>query len=144
DFGETVDLYVFIDNRVVNVDTTLPWVSAMGFVDTMDDLGIDEGGDGDIDQMMSIYKKAGHSGSITLGPNNNGNNMYGIAATFAPSLTVGSKAGELNLAGTINSAGALTFPGPGNTLVSGMIVEGTPPTNLVKTGAGTLTLATDN
>lgn len=94
-FNGTVDLYLFIDDRVGDnsnanpptLGALMPWVAALGFVDTGLNIGLDEGGDGvgpgaGINQFGSIYKKSGVSGSIVLGAQNDGTarNMYGVAA----------------------------------------------------------------
>ena len=87
EFSQPVDLYVFLDDRL----TALPsWVSDLGFVDTGDDIGVDEQGDGlgtgtGINQTSSIFVLRNASGTITLGEQNNGanRNMYGVAATPA-------------------------------------------------------------
>jgi hypothetical protein len=91
----TIDLYLFIDDRVGDgsnfnpptLTTVMPWVSALGFVDTQLNIGIDEGGNGigpggDINQFASIFKLSGASGTIVLGAQNDGTsrNMYGVAA----------------------------------------------------------------
>ncbi len=92
----TVDLYLFIDDRVGDgnnanpptLGAAMPWVAAAGFVDTGFNIGIDEDGDGvgpgvGINQVASIYKKAGAAGIVVLGAQNDGTsrNMYGVAAT---------------------------------------------------------------
>ena len=90
------DVYLFIDNRVGDDDpsdgptlggSVMGWVLTGGFVDTSLDIGIDEGGDGDIDSWSSVFvSKYNWPGTMTLGPQNNtGNrNMYGVAAVPVP------------------------------------------------------------
>ncbi len=84
-------LYVFVDNRMgggaggkdVNPDITgMPWLNDMGFVDTGEDIGIDESFDGDIDQYFSIYSLLATFGTITIYGNTEGHggNMLGVAA----------------------------------------------------------------
>ncbi len=85
-------LYIFVDNRMgssgggMGVDpdiTGMSWLTDMGFEDTGDDIGIDEGGDGDIDQYSSVFSKYVLAGTtITLRGNTEGHggNMYGVAA----------------------------------------------------------------
>lgn len=130
EFGAVVDLYVFVDNREGNVAGNLPWLAALGFVDSGDDIGIDEGGDGvgpgnGINQTMSVYRLAAHSGPITLGPHVSGNNFYGVAASFvAPAsmnLAVGAEAGTLAINGDILGAAidTLTKVGPGSVQLGG-------------------------
>jgi len=87
------DVYVFIDCRVGDgegdnpptlSDTVMPWVAQMGFADTGDQIDIDEGNDGDIDQHFRIYKARFQAGTVTLKEQNNGGsrNMYGVAAVL--------------------------------------------------------------
>ena len=93
---EGTKLYLFLDNRMgaaaggLGVDPDLsgmPWVANMGFTDTGDDIGIDEDGDGDIDQYSSVFSLAVTPGTITLGgcTEGHGGNMYG-AAVMGPRL----------------------------------------------------------
>ena len=114
--SEAVTVYLFLDNRIqgsgqgtgglgVNPDLSgMPWVAAMGFTDTGDDIGIDESGDGDIDQYSSVFSKKFPAGTITLKgqPQGYGGNMYGAAAK-GPQL----KAKDPNPA---NGAGSVTVP----------------------------------
>jgi hypothetical protein len=92
--SEAVTVYLFLDNRIqgsaqgtggqgVNPNLSgMPWVAAMGFTDTGDDIGIDESGDGDIDQWSSVFSKKFPAGTITLKGQlqGYGGNMYGVAA----------------------------------------------------------------
>jgi hypothetical protein len=85
-------LYIFIDNRMGSSDggqgvdpdmSGMAWVATMGFQDTGDDIGIDESGDGDIDQYSSVFSKQVLAGTtITLhgDTEGHGGNMYGVAA----------------------------------------------------------------
>jgi len=93
--SEACSLYLWIDNRVGNPsdDTTPPqlgpnqmlWVEYFGWADTGDDMAIDEGGDGDIDQRYSIFTKDVDAGLTTLYAQNfSGKNMYGVAAVPEP------------------------------------------------------------
>ncbi len=114
--SEAVTVYLFLDNRLqgsgqgtggqgVNPDLSgMPWVAAMGFTDTGDDIGIDEAGDGDIDQWSSVFSKKFPAGTITLKgqPQGYGGNMYGVAAK-GPQL----KAKDPNPAA---GAGSVTVP----------------------------------
>jgi len=88
----TADLYLFIDDRV-NVAAAMPWVGGLGFLDTGQDIGIDEDGDGvgagqSIDNWSSVYKLESVSAGTTvlLEQNDGGSrNMYGVAAVeFVP------------------------------------------------------------
>jgi len=85
-------LYIFVDNRMggsgggMGVDpdiTGMPWLTDMGFEDTGDDIGIDESGDGDIDQYSSVFSKyvlAGTTVTLRGDTEGHGGNMYGVAA----------------------------------------------------------------
>jgi hypothetical protein len=84
-------LYVFVDNRMgssgggkdVDPDITgMPWLNDMGFVDTGEDIGIDESFDGGINQYFSIYALSVTVGTITIYGNTEGHggNMLGVAA----------------------------------------------------------------
>jgi len=96
--GADCTLYVFVDNRMggsaggKDVDpiiTGMAWLNDMGFEDTGDDIGIDESGDGDIDQYSSVFAKSVSAGTtITLrgDTQGHGGNMYGVAA-MGPRLT---------------------------------------------------------
>ncbi|NIP51752.1 MAG: hypothetical protein GWN61_21340, partial [candidate division Zixibacteria bacterium] len=92
-------LLLFLDNRLgygsipggdpnLNPDlwaAGMGWVYDMGFMDTGMNIGIDEGGDGEIDQWVSVYFKNVSAGTITLRAQNDftkpaDRNMYGVAA----------------------------------------------------------------
>ena len=62
----------------------MDWVISMGFTDTGLDIGIDEGGDGAINQSSSVWALDVQAGSFTFLEQNDGGgrNMYGVA--FAP------------------------------------------------------------
>ena len=84
-------LYVFVDNRMggaaggkdvnPNIDG-MPWLTDMGFVDTGEDIGIDESNDGSINQYFSIFSLAVEAGTITIygDTEGHGGNMLGVAA----------------------------------------------------------------
>ncbi|MDT8301532.1 MAG: hypothetical protein RQ760_08610 [Sedimentisphaerales bacterium] len=85
-------LYVFVDNRMggaaggkdvePNIDG-MPWLTDMGFVDTGEDIGIDESFDGGINQYFSIYSlsvSAGTTVTIFGNTEGHGGNMLGVAA----------------------------------------------------------------
>ncbi len=89
--SQSATLYVFVDNRMggaaggLNVDpiiTGMPWLTDMGFVDTGEDIGIDESADGDIDQYFSVFALEVKAGTVTIGGNTQGHggNMLGVAA----------------------------------------------------------------
>jgi len=89
--GDSATLYLFIDNRMGGAAgglgvapniTGMPWVTSLGFTDTGDDIGIDEGADGTINQYSSVFSLAVKAGKITLGgpTQGHGGNMYGVAA----------------------------------------------------------------
>jgi len=80
-------MYLFIDNRVGDNNASNPpdltlkmlWVLPMGFVDTGKDIGIDESGDGSVNNRNSVYKLWVPAGTITLKEQNSGSlNMYGV------------------------------------------------------------------
>ena len=85
-------LYVFVDNRMgssgggkdVDPDITgMPWLDDMGFIDTGEDIGIDESFDGGINQYFSIYSlsvAAGTTVTIYGNTEGHGGNMLGVAA----------------------------------------------------------------
>jgi hypothetical protein len=95
-------LYLLIDNRAGHgsdggaadlvPDLTaagMTWVAAMGFVDTGDNIGVDEGGDGSVDNWASIFALTNVNGVVTLlqqndATNAGGRNMYGVAVTPEP------------------------------------------------------------
>jgi hypothetical protein len=94
-----IKLYLFLDNRLggtpggpgFNPNLTaanMTWVTTMGFIDTGYDIGIDEEGDGDIDQWSSVYAMDSDGSTITLLQQNDatpgGRNMYGVAALHSP------------------------------------------------------------
>ncbi|MBN1123400.1 MAG: CotH kinase family protein, partial [Sedimentisphaerales bacterium] len=82
-------VYLFIDYRVGDdnggnppvLGAAMPWVLDMGFVDTEQSVGIDEGGDGDIDNRFRIFRADFLSGTVTLYEQNDGGgrNMYALA-----------------------------------------------------------------
>ena len=90
-FSADATLYVFVDNRmggaaggkgVDPVVTGMPWLAAQGFVDTKDDIGIDENGDGSINQYSSIFAlsaKAGTTVTVHGDTEGHGGNMLGVA-----------------------------------------------------------------
>jgi len=90
-FAMNATLYVFVDNRMggaaggkgvnPNIDG-MGWLTDMGFVDTGEDIGIDESFDGGINQYFSIYSLSVTVGTITIYGNTQGHggNMLGVAA----------------------------------------------------------------
>jgi hypothetical protein len=90
-FAMNATLYVFVDNRMggaaggkgvnPNIDG-MPWLTDMGFVDTGEDVGIDESADGSIDQYFSIFALPVTAGTITIHgcTEGHGGNMLGVAA----------------------------------------------------------------
>ena len=83
-------IYVIVDNRMGTSDgglgvapdiSGMPWLGTMGFVDTGDDIGIDESGDGDIDQYSSLFVNTFAAGTVTIHGNTQGHggNMLGVA-----------------------------------------------------------------
>lgn len=102
--SQSTTLYLFLDHRLGNGDTWgmsginmtpkltaagMSWVAALGFIDTGWDMGLDEMGDGPIDQYFSIFSKDVGAGTITLrqqydATNPADRNMYGVAAIPEP------------------------------------------------------------
>lgn len=85
---------LFIDDRVGDDDNTTPptlgggvmdWVVDLGFVDTGMDVGIDESGDGTINQTSSVFELAVSAGETVLLQQDDGGsrNMYGVACRVA-------------------------------------------------------------
>jgi hypothetical protein len=73
-------VYVFKDNRV-NQAAMSQWLDAYGFIDTGLDVGVDESGDGDIDQTSRVFWGNFPKGAVDLfQQNQGGTNMYGVAA----------------------------------------------------------------
>ncbi|HUT46299.1 MAG TPA: LamG domain-containing protein [Sedimentisphaerales bacterium] len=91
-FGMNATLYVFVDNRMggaagglgvaPNIDG-MGWLTDMGFVDTGEDIGIDENADGSINQYYSIFSLVVSVGTVTIYGNTEGHggNMLGVAAS---------------------------------------------------------------
>jgi hypothetical protein len=90
-FGMKATLYVFVDTRMgsagggkdVDPDISgMGWLNDMGFVDTGEDIGIDESFDGDIDQYFAIFSLPVEVGTVTIFGNTEGHggNMLGVAA----------------------------------------------------------------
>jgi hypothetical protein len=89
--SKNATIYVFVDNRMgggagtkgVNpIVTGMPWLTTLGFVDTGEDIGIDESGDGSINNYSSVFAADVKAGTVTLGGDTagHGGNMYGVAA----------------------------------------------------------------
>jgi len=94
--SKNATIYVFVDNRMGGAAggkgvapniTGMPWLTTRGFIDTGEDIGIDESADGDIDQYSSAFALAVKPGTITIGGNTQGHggNMLGVAVV-APRL----------------------------------------------------------
>jgi hypothetical protein len=91
-FSATATVFLILDNRIGGtaggkgvdpiLDDELTWVTALGFVDTGFDIGIDEWGDGYVDQYSSIFAASLPAGTHTFGEQHDGvlRNMYGIVA----------------------------------------------------------------
>jgi len=96
-------IYLFLDNRLGhgNIEGRDPdldpdlsaagmdWVIQLGFEDTGDVIGIDEHGNGEIDQWSSVFAKSVSAGTITLLQQKDktgagGRNMYGVAVVPEP------------------------------------------------------------
>lgn len=70
-------LYVFYESRQANPPL---WLTD-NFTKTGDQIGVDEGGDGDVDNYADIYQSdvVYPAGDVTLGEDLSGGNMYGVA-----------------------------------------------------------------
>jgi len=91
-FAVNSTLYVFVDNRMVGGSdgpkgmdpdiSGMAWLTDMGFVDTEEDIGIDESFDGSINQYFSIFALSVTAGTVTIHGNTEGHggNMLGVAA----------------------------------------------------------------
>jgi len=95
-------IYVFVDNRMGGAAggkgvapniTGMPWLTTLGFVDTGEDIGIDESADGSINQYYSIFALAVKRGTVTLGgcTQGHGGNMLGVAAMPRTSASLASE-----------------------------------------------------
>jgi hypothetical protein len=98
--------YLLVDNRIGDGNETTPpdfnanmlWVAEAGWLpvatgmnragiaENPDEVGYDENGDGSINQVASVYYRIVEPGVLTLGPQNEGRNMYGlvVAPAVAP------------------------------------------------------------
>jgi len=90
-FAISATLYYFVDNRMGSSDggkdvdpdiSGMGWLTDMGFVDTGEDIGIDESFDGGINQYYSIFFLGVEAGTVTIFGNTEGHggNMFGVAA----------------------------------------------------------------
>jgi len=81
--AQPATVYVFRDKRVSGGSLTAmnQWMAAYGFQATGADIGVDESGDGDIDQRCDIFWGNFPAGSVDLFQQaQGGTNMYGVAA----------------------------------------------------------------
>ena len=128
--GKTL-AYLLVDNRIGDNNATTPpdfmanmlWVAENGWTpvasgrnrsgiaEDPDEVGYDENGDGSINQVASVYYKVLDAGVASLGPQNEGRNIYGFVAApaVAPSAPRGvavSKVGDgkVTLAWSANTA----------------------------------------
>jgi hypothetical protein len=100
-------LYLFIDNRITLPGTNMGWVASQGFTDTGDDIGIDESGDGDVDNTSSVFSKfvGPAPAEITLEQDEgSGTNMYGVAFVEDPQA-------DLEITVVENSTPTIILPG---------------------------------
>lgn len=78
DLEGSADVYIFLDDRLTAAN--LQRFLDLGFMDTGLDVGVDEGGNGDINNTSSVYALLGVSGSFVLpGQNQGGTNNFGVA-----------------------------------------------------------------
>lgn len=84
--SSTSKVFLFIDDRITNFDL-MPWIQDLGFQDTGLNIGIDEGGEGIIDNWSSVYSAFLQQGT-TVFRNQFGSsyNMYSIAASVPKSI----------------------------------------------------------
>ncbi len=95
--------YLLVDNRVGDGDGATPpdfnanmlWVAEAGWLpvatgmnragvaENPDEVGYDENGDGSINQVGSVFYRIVEPGVLTLGPQNEGRNMYGLVVAPA-------------------------------------------------------------
>jgi len=105
--SQDATLHLLLDNRLGYGDTPggdpnvppdldsagMHWVTEMGFTDTGMDVGIDESGDGDIDQWSSVYALDVSAGTTKLFQqsdltNPGDRNMYAVAVAMSPSFLI--------------------------------------------------------
>ena len=87
-------VYLLIDDRVPNVEAEMPWVSALGFIDTGDEAQIEVSGDSLL-TTASIYGQSFSAGSLVLfeqndsSPDGSPAGMYTVAVVpeGGPALT---------------------------------------------------------
>ncbi len=105
-------VYLLLDNRLGGtgggagvdpiLDAEMAWVSGLGFTDTGFDIGIDEGGNGSVDQHSSIFVANLAAGTHTFGEQHDGifRSMYGIVAVAGEATAI---AATIDIApGTVN------------------------------------------
>jgi hypothetical protein len=100
--------YLLVDNRIGDGDASNPpnftavmsWVNTDGWTPVStarnraadpavpDEVGYDENADGSLNQWGSVYSKILEPGTLLLGPQNEGRDMYGLVV--APALTPGA------------------------------------------------------
>jgi len=75
---------IMIDCRV-NIGANMPWVLDEGWVETGALIGVDEGGNGDVNQRSRVFVKDFDAGEVILkAQNQGGTNNYGVALTTGP------------------------------------------------------------
>jgi hypothetical protein len=85
-FDLPADVYLLLDDRL-ETDAIESALNGLPFVDTGLNIDVDESGDGTVDNTSSIYLLENVTQPITLGPQDQSENMYGIAAVEVPEPT---------------------------------------------------------
>ncbi len=126
---------VFVDNRMggaaggkdvaPNIDG-MPWLTDMGFVDTGEDIGIDESADGSINQYFSIFALEVKAGVVTIGgcTEGHGGNMLGVAVLPAPTSDIATNPAPAHEATDVVREVVLAWT-PGETAASHDVYFGT-------------------
>ncbi len=82
-FDLPADVYLLLDDRL-EPEAINSALNGLPFVDTGLKIDVDESGDGTVDNTSSIYLLENVTSPITLGAQNQSENMYGIAAVEVP------------------------------------------------------------
>lgn len=89
--SQPATVYLFIDDRLGNVATKMPWVAAQAFADTGDTVMV-------WDFPYSVYAAAAPAGTFTVYEQNSpSGNMYTVAVVPEPSITLFAAVGAIAL-----------------------------------------------